>query len=271
MTVKLNTKQRNWLARFLQQYPYYRLTNIVDDLGGDRILTLEGWQQLPLPPVAEMEGAAPGYRCHELKVKLRKFGDPRSSAEYKYNTVYPHCDLGKKPLAIQQYGQLSLSISAALELPVAVNPVTVHWKPKRKVEPKVGQQLSLPVVGLEAKLFRLRQEKQPHLPPVSSQELLKQKVETWSLRDRRSIEVPRVLLDLLRSQNASEEESQNALNLLEVTGLGGAVLYVEGLTSLRKWLGNTTASTVSASIEVSGVKLKNQVNSPVKVVSCKSF
>jgi hypothetical protein len=121
-----------------------------------------------------------------------------------------------------------------LEVPQARNPVIVTWKPKQKVQPKQDKQLSLPVTGLEAKVFQLRQEKRPYLPPVSSQELLAEKVFTWSQRDRTEVELPQVLIDLLLAQNADDEEWQSAIDLFGVVGLPGAILYVDGISYLRK-------------------------------------
>ncbi len=129
-----------------------------------------------------------------MEVKLCKFGDARYTAKHTFDTVYPYCDVTGKLTTVECTGQLLLPIPAAvLHVSEPVNPVIVTWKPKQKAKLKSGIQLSLPVMGLEAKLFRLRQEKRPHLPPVSSQELLEEKNSTWSQRDRQEVELPQVL------------------------------------------------------------------------------
>lgn len=236
---RLNKKQRHWLNNFLSQYPWYEKRQIRADLDGDRIIVLEGTERLPLPIVPEFADAVAGYRLHTIKVKLRKYGDPRYTATHSYITVYPHCDLNSRQHSNTQLsGQMSLSIpDTVLELPQAVNPIIVTWKPKQKLKPKQGIQLSLPVTGLEAKVFELRQEKRPYLPPVSTQELLAEKVFYWSKRERKEIEVPQVMVDLLHEQGADSEEWQSAIDLFGVVGLPGAMIYIEGIPYLRKTKG----------------------------------
>lgn len=157
---QLNSKQRRWLSKFLSEYPWYELRKVREGLGGDRIVVLEGTERLPLPIVPEFVGALPGYRLHTLEVKLRKYGDSRLTAAHSCQTIYPYCDVEGQQKNTELLGQLSLPIpDAVLEIPQATNPVVVTWKPKQKVNPKPGIQLSLPVTGLEAEVYRLRQEK----------------------------------------------------------------------------------------------------------------
>jgi len=136
---------------------------------------------------------------HTLQAKIRKYGDARLTALHDVTTIYPHCNIGDKLPTSEREGQLCLSLSTVLEIPEPVNPVVVTWKPKGKARTKSGIQLSLPVTGLEAKLFALRQKARPHLPPISAQELAQEKVATWSARDRREVELPQVTSDLLKS------------------------------------------------------------------------
>lgn len=162
---RLNPRQKKWLSKFLSEYPWFKLRQVHEGLSGDRYLLLEGIERFPLPLVSELVDAHPGYRLHTLRVQLRVYGDPRKTAIHLYETVYPHCNIDDKLIHNQQSGQLSLSIPAAvLEVPQAVNPVIVNWKPKQKLKPKQGIQLSLPVAGLEAKVFGLRLELRPYLP-----------------------------------------------------------------------------------------------------------
>ena len=248
---RLNTRQKVWLKSFLAQHPYYKVRRITEGLSGDKILLLEGTENLPLPLIREFNGARSGYRFHTLQVKLRVYGDTRLSATQEVKTIYPHCDIGDKlnMNSSLKEGQLSLSLSTVLDIPPPVNPVIVNWKPKGKARAKDGVQLSLPVTGLEAKLFSLRQQARPHLPPVSSQELLAEKVKTWNARDCKEVELPQVILDLLLVQNATEEEWESAIDLFGVVGLSSTINYVESLPVFRQHF-NRAASTAVVSAKV---------------------
>lgn len=250
---RLNKKQRRWLNNFKSLYPWYKVREIRADLDSDRIVVLEGSERLPLPLIPEFASAVAGYRLHTLKIKLRKYGDVRYTSTHLHETVYPYCNLGEKHFLNQQTGQLSLSIPAAvLEVPEPVNPVVVMATPKQKLNPKSGIQLSLPVTGLEAKVFRLRQEKRSHLPPVSSQELLAEKVSTWSQRDPTEVELPQVMIDLLLAQGADDLEWQSAIDIFGVVGLPGAMSYIEGIPYLRKCKSVPVSTAhVSAAVPVS--------------------
>lgn len=264
---RLNKKQRKWLNSFLAAHPYYKLREIWADLDGDRIIRLEGRERLPLPVVPEFAGALPGYRWHTLITKLRKYGDARYSAKHSFTTVYPHCDISEKATTTECIGQLTLPIPAAvLAVPEPINPVIVTWKPKQKTKPKQGIQLNLPVTGLEAELFRLRQQKRPHLPPVSSQDLLAEKVPVWNHYYREEVEIPQVLLDLLVAQNTDEEEWQSAIDLYEIIGLSGAMEYVRSIPYLRQHFGKPV-STAAASATVVPALMKTTTAS----VSVKTF
>ena len=251
---RLNTRQKAWLKSFLGQHPYYKVRRITDGLSGDKILSLEGTEDLPLPLISEFDGALSGCRFHTLQVKLRVYGDARLTSTHKVKTIYPHCNIGDKIISSAKEGQLSLSLSTALEIPPPVNPVIVTWKPKGKARAKLGVQLSLPVSGLAAKLFSLRQQARPHLPPVSSEELLAEKVKTWNARDFREVELPQVILDLLLAQNATQEEWESAIDLFGVIGLSSTINYVESLPVFRQHFGKTaTNAAVSARHLLGGI------------------
>ena len=246
---RLNTKQKLWLKSFLAQYPYYKLQRITEGLGGDRVLLLEGMESLPLPLIREFEGASSGYRFHTLSTKIRVYGDARLTATHQVKTIYPHCNIGDKIICSAKEGQLCLSLSTVLDIPPPVNPVVVNWKPKGKARAKDGVQLSLPITGLEAKLFSLRQQARPHLPPVSSTELLGEKVLTWNARDQKEVELPQVIIDLLLAQSASEDEWESAIALFGVIGLAATINFVEALPVFRQHF-NRSASTAAASLKV---------------------
>ena len=246
---RLNARQKVWLKSFLSQDPYYKVRRITEGLSGDRFLLLEKTEDLPLPLIPEFNEAISGYRMHTLRVQLRIYGDVRRTSTHEFKTIYPHCHIGDKITSNVKEGQLSLSLSTVLDIPPPVNPVVVTWKPKGKARAKIGTQLSLPLVGLEAKLFSLRQQARPHLPPVSSQELLAEKVLTWNARDCKEVEVPQVILDLLLAQSATTGEWESATDLFGVIGLSSTINYVESLPIFRQHFGKT-ASAAAASAQV---------------------
>lgn len=261
---RLNKRQRAWVENFLSKYPYYKLQRMYAGLDGDRILTLEGTETLALPLIPEFEGASPGYLLHTLQVKIRKYGDARISATHDVEIIYPHCSIGAKITNIEREGQLSLSISTVLDIAPLVNPVVVTEKPKGKTKPKLGKQLSLPVTGLEAKLFALRQQARPHLPPISAQELAQEKVSTWSARDKREVELPQVIVDLLLAQSATDEEWQSAMDLFPYIGMSSTISFIEGLPAFRKHL-NKPVSTAAASAQVKPAVMPTTVTQEVSV------
>ena len=249
---RLNKRQKVWLKSFLSQYSYYKLRRITEGLSGDRFLLLEGMENLPLPLIQEFDGANSSYRMHTLKVQLRIYGDVRRTAIYNVKTIYPHCDIGDKIISSIKEGQLSLSLSTVLDIPPPINPVVVNWKPKGKARAKSGVQLSLPVTGLEAKLFRLRQQARPYLPPVSAQELLAEKVSTWNGRDCKEVELPQVILDLLLAQSAREDEWESAIDLFGVIGLSSTINFIESLPVFRQHFNRAASRTVvSAKVQPS--------------------
>lgn len=227
---RLNKKQRVWRDRFLAKYPYYRIREIWEDLDGDRIIIFEGTEHLKTPLVINYEGEYPVWIHHKLKVKLRKFGDPRYSADYQWEIVT------SKDVWRPQTGQLVLPIKQALAIPKPTNPVVVIWKPKQTREKK-NIQLSMPVFGTEAELFQHRLKYRPHLPPTSSQEILAEKITTWSMRDKREVELPQAVVDVLRTMGANDEEWQSAMDLFEVAGMSCAMDYAQALPSLRRYKG----------------------------------
>lgn len=227
---RLNLKQRQWRDRFLEKYPYYRVRDIWEDLAGDRVIVFEGTEHLEVPLVIDYEGEYPVCIHHKLKIKLRVYGDPRYSAEHQWKIAT------SKDAWIPKTGQLVLPIQQALAIPQPTNPVIVTWKPKQAREKK-NVQLSIPVFGVEAELFQHRLKYRPHLPPISSQEILAEKISTWSIRDKREVELPQAVVDVLRTMGANDEEWQSAMDLFEVAGIPCAMEYAQGLPTFRRWKG----------------------------------
>lgn len=226
---------------------------------------MSGIETLPLALIPEFIGAIPGYRIHALKVKIRKYGDARLTAMHHVKTIYPHCNIDDKITCSTKEGQLSLSLSTVLDIPPPVNPVVVTWKPRSKARAKDGVQLSLPVTGLEAKLFSLRQQARPHLPPVSSQELLGEKVSTWNARDRKEVELPQVILDLLLAQNATPDEWESAIDLFGVIGLASTVNFIESLPVFRQHFNRLASTAAVSSLVQLSVSSSTAANQQVSV------
>ncbi len=262
---RLNKRQKVWLKNFLAQYPYYKLDRICEGLDNDRILVLSGIETLPLALIPEFIGAIPGYRIHALKVKIRKYGDARLTATHHVKTIYPHCNIDDKITCSTKEGQLSLSLSTVLDIPPPVNPVVVNGQPKGKARAKLGTQLSLPVAGQIAKLFALRLQARPHLPPASSQELLAEKVLTWNARNCKEVELPQVILDLLLAQNATPDEWESAIDLFGVVGLSSTINYVESLPVFRQHFHRDASRAVVSSLVQPSISSSTATNQQVSV------
>lgn len=245
---RLNKKQRNWVNKFLDEHPYLRVDDIYDTLAdNDRMVCFAGWQRLVCPNIPGYKGEYPAFLSHNLKVVLRKYGDPRKTSEHKVEVVYQEMD-STNPF---QEEQISLQIASAINsIPKVNNPVIAVWKPSKPVAPKLGTQLSLPVSGIEAELFKLRQQKRPYLPPASSQEILAEKVLTWNARDKREVELPQVIIDMLNSQGANDAEWESAMDLYEIAGLSCAMDYAVGLPVFRRLKGQPEVSLVQQSASV---------------------
>lgn len=255
---RLNKKQQQWRDRFLAKYPYYRIQNVYEDLDGDRIILFEGTEHLEVPLVIGYEGEYPVWIHHKLKVKLRKYGDPRYSADYQ-------CEIAtSKDVWKPKTGQLVLPIQQALAIPKPTNPVIVTWKPKKEREKK-DIQLSMPVFGVEAEVFKYRLKYRPHLTPTSSQEILAEKITTWSMRDSREVELPQAIADVLRFMYASDEEWQFAIDLVEVAGMPCAMEYAQALPSFRRWKGQPEIRMVAQSQAVETIQQQEKTRESLRV------
>lgn len=255
---RLNKKQQQWRDRFLTKYPYYRVRNIYEDLSGDRVILFEGTEHLVAPLVIDYEGEYPVWIHHKLKVKLRVFGDPRMSADYQWEIAT------SKDVWIPSSGQLVLPIEQALAIPKPTNPVIVAWKPKKGREKK-DIQLSMPVFGVEAELFQYRLKYHPHLPPTSSQEILAEKITTWSMRDRQKVELPQAIADVLRAMGANDEEWQDAIDLFGVAGMPCAMEYAQALPSFRRWKGQPEMPLLTQSQAVATTHKRDETTESLRV------
>lgn len=69
------------------------------------------------------------------------------------------------------------------------------------------------------------------------------------MRDRREVELPLVIIELLRSHNADEDEWQSAIDLFGVIGLAGVLRYIEGLPIFRQHLNKQVSTAALAQVK----------------------
>lgn len=79
----LNKNQRKWLNNFLEGKPYARLTNVYNSLDGDRVVEIVWWEH-SIPTVIDSHTLIQGSIYYKVRIKLRKFGDPRKTANFSY-------------------------------------------------------------------------------------------------------------------------------------------------------------------------------------------
>lgn len=239
---KLNKKQRSWRNKFISEHPNASVRAITADLSGSRILTIDWQEFIDIPKLQGCTDQGCGWIQHQLTVKLRVFGDARYTADHKAKVVYPHCHLNYRGIVLD--GQLSLPIPQLTEFPLPQNPVVVKHKKRQPRKPKpISIQHRLPLDGIEARLLSIHLNKGHQLQ--SSQTLMAEKVSYWSLEQRRQINLPQAIIDLLTDAKSTHEEWENAVLLYQVAGLSGVLAFIEGLPIFRI---KTTISTVAESL-----------------------
>jgi hypothetical protein len=243
---KLNKKQRSWRNKFISEHHYASVRAIRADLSGSRILTIDWQESIDIPKLQGCTDQGRGWIQHQLTVKLRVFGDARYTADHKAKVVYPHCHLNYRGIVLD--GQLSLPISQLTEFPLPQNPVVVKHKKRQPRKPKpISIQHRLPLDGIEARLLSIHLNKGHQLQ--SSQTLMAEKVSYWSLEQRRQINLPQAIIDLLTDAKSSHEEWENALLLYQVAGPSAVLAFIEGLPIFRI-RNKTTVSTVAESLSL---------------------
>lgn len=238
---KLNKKQRAWVEKFQQQYSSSRVREIQEGLAGDRIITLDWSESLSniLLPLCVDRGI--GWISHTLKVKLRKFGDPRYEPEHFYQITYPYCNVDGK-FASSNLGQTHLELHQLLNIPSPQNPVKFKLKKQSSASPRPKKllQLKLPLSGVPAQLHEINLSKNGQV--ISQEELLLETVTHLDLETGREIKLPAALVEILKDKKASLKEWESAIGLYQVAGPSGLLAYLEGLDSIRRHLGTNPIS-----------------------------
>ncbi|MDZ4878104.1 MAG: hypothetical protein CLLPBCKN_007539 [Chroococcidiopsis cubana SAG 39.79] len=224
---RLNKKQKDWVNKFIACRPHARITDIYEGLSGDRVVTIEWSEESPLS-ILSANSYVRGQIFHQVRVKLRKFGDPRSSADYSYRIIAPQ----KHTTTYQIQGQLSLEIPQIYSVQTPINPVIVnkHRKNSSKNTVKTSQ-CSLPLSGITAQLHRINLSKTGEV--LSERELLSETVLYHDSATGSSIHLPAAVVAILQDKQASPKEWSDAIALYQVGGPTCVMQYLEGLDALR--------------------------------------
>ncbi|RUS92897.1 hypothetical protein DSM106972_097920 [Dulcicalothrix desertica PCC 7102] len=233
---KLNKKQRTWVEKFQEQHPGAKVKDIWQGLSGDRIVTIEWTEDLPVVQLPNSTDRGSGWIFHTLRVKLRVFGDPRCKPDYKYHIIYPHCTLDVN-VKLAPCGQLSLEISQLLNIEIPQEPVKIKSKrrlstPTKRQKPT---QLKLPLFNVAAQLHQINTSK--GFEVTSEQELLLETVVHHDLDTGNQIQLPAAVVSILKNKKASLQEWENAISLYQVAGSTALMTYLEGLDSIRQHFG----------------------------------
>jgi hypothetical protein len=231
----LNKKQRKWLDNFLKDKPHARLTNVYDLLDGDRVIEIEWWEHTT-PVVLDSHTLIRGNIFYKLQVKLRKFGDPRKTANFSYEIIPAQ----KQTVPYRLKEQLSLELPQAYLIPTPQNPVVVKSKvvkqkrSYRKVT-RVTQQ-TLPLSGITAQLNEINLKSSG--VPLSEQELLLETTPYFDLDTGKEIKIPIAIIKILNDKKASFQEWESAISLYQVAGASAILQYLNELDNWRNYRGN---------------------------------
>lgn len=225
---RLNKKQKDWVNKFIACRPHARITDIYEGLSGDRIVTIEWSEDTPLS-ILSTNSYVRGQILHQVRVKLRKFGDPRSSADHSYRIIAPE----KHTTTYKLQGQLSLEISQLYNVETPINPIVVQKKHRKNSSKNTAKtsQSSLPLSGITAQLHRINLSKTGEV--LSERELLCETVLYHDSATGASIHLPAAVVAILQDKQASAKEWSDAIALYQVGGPTCVMQYLEGLDALR--------------------------------------
>ena len=247
----LNKKQRKWLDNFLEGKPYARLTNVYDSLDGDRVVEIEWWEHT-ISVVLDSHTLIRGSISYKVRIKLRKFGDPRKTANFSYKITPPQ----KQAVPYRLKEQLSLELPQSYLIPTPQNPVVVkskEVKQKRKVA-RVTQQ-TLPLSGVTAQLNEINLKDGG--VPLSEQELLLETTPHIDLDTGKEIKLPSAIIKILNDKKANLREWESAISLYQVAEPSAVLQYLNELEEERKYHG--TQQVVNSVREVN----QNKVDIPL--------
>lgn len=223
----LNKKQRKWLDNFLKDKPGARLTNVYKYEDGDRVVEVE-WQEYTIPVVLDSYTLIQGKISYQVKVKLRKFGDPRKTAEFSYKITQPQ----KQYVSYRLKEQLSIELPQSYLVPTPQNPVVV--KPKAKIKKKVyeSKQLTLPLSRITSQLNDINLKTGGVI--LSEQELLLETTPHIDLDTGKQIKLPTAIITILKEKKATLKEWESAISLYQVAGSSAVLSYLQELDGWRQ-------------------------------------
>ena len=201
-------------------------------LNGGVPFTLEWSESLPKVFLTECTNTGSGWIWHILKVKLRKFGDPRSEPEHFYQITYPYCNVEDK-FARSNPGQTHLNLHQFLNIRPPQNPVKFKFKKRSSARSRQRRltQLRLPLFGVAAQLHQINLAKNSQV--ISQEELFLETVAHLDLVTGKEIKLPAAIVELLKDKKADLNEWESAISLYQVAGPSGLLAYLEGLDSFR--------------------------------------
>lgn len=230
---RLNNKQRAWVEKFKLHHPNTSIREIYEGLSGDRIVTLEWSESLPRIFLPGFTNTGIGWISHRLRVKLRKFGDPRSEPEYFYQIAYPYCNIEDRSVS-SNIGQTHLNLHQLLNIRSPQSPIKFKLKKRSVAQPRQRRltQLRLPLFGVAARLHQINLAKNGQV--ISQEELLLETVAHRDLDTGTENKLPAALVEILKDKKASLKERESAIGLYQVAGPSGLLAYLEGLDSFRQ-------------------------------------
>lgn len=228
---RLNKKQRAWVNSFVSSHPNARVRNIYDSLDGDRVVEIEWWENTN-PVILDEHTHIRGRISYQIRVKLRKFGDVRKTAEFSYRITPPE----KQTVSYRLTGQLCLELPQFYRVMEPTNPVIVKPKQKAKTAKKVKKfvQQTLPLSGITAQLNAINLQEGG--VALSEQELLLETISHLDLNTVQEVKLPAAIIKILKEKKASLKESETAISLYQVAGPTCVLEYLQQLDSWRKYL-----------------------------------
>jgi hypothetical protein len=148
----LNKLQKKWVQNFINNCSdkNIRLSFIVDGLDGDKSLTLSWIEYLPPLNILECVDMGRSSISHQLRVKLRKFGDLRYIISYETTIYYPSCQIDDEfmLLPVKAIGQVCLPLPQMIHCPKIQYPIKVkNRRPIIRKQSNTSVQLQIPATS----------------------------------------------------------------------------------------------------------------------------
>lgn len=254
----LNKKQRKWLNNFLEGKPYARLTNVYDSLDGDRVVEIVWWEH-SIPTVIDSHTLIQGSISYKVRIKLRKFGDPRKTANFSYEITPAQ----KKTLPYRLKEQLSLELPQSYLIPIPKNPVVVKSrKTKQKILVARITQQTLPLSGITAQLNEINLKDGG--VPLSEQELLLETTPHIDLDSGTRYKLPSAIIKILNDKKANFREWESAISLYQVAGPSALLQYLNELDGWRKYHGTLQVINSVQDVNQSKVDIQSVGNKEIR-------